>query len=217
MLVEIPVAAVRELIVNAAVHRNYQMPSSIQVAVYDDRVEVTSPGTLYGSLTIEEAINGHSSLRNPVLAHTLEKIGVIEGWGSGLKRITELCNSYTPGFKHLEIKEFGDMLQFIILRPPSDLGTANSTDTAMSNNNTVMSDKCGMSNKMSDKMSDIDNQRLTIICDYLKTHDYVSNSIAQKLLNIENKTAQRLLIKAEKLSFLKSEGENKGRVYRLNK
>ena len=66
-------------------------------------------------------------------------------------------------------------------------------------------------------MSDIDNQRLTIICDYLKTHDYVSNSIAQKLLNIENKTAQRLLIKAEKLSFLKSEGENKGRIYRLNK
>lgn len=214
---EIPVAAVRELIVNAAVHRNYQMPSSIQVAVYDDRVEVTSPGTLYGSLTIEEAINGHSSLRNPVLAHTLEKIGVIEGWGSGLKRITELCNSYTPGFKHLEIKEFGDMLRFIILRPQSDLGTANSTDIAMSNNDTAMSDKCGMSNKMSDKMSDIDNQRLTIICDYLKTHDYVSNSIAQKLLNIENKTAQRLLIKAEKLSFLKSEGENKGRVYRLNK
>ena len=114
---EIPVAAVRELIVNAAVHRNYQMTSSIQVAVYDDRVEITSPGTLYGSLTMEQAISGHSALRNPVLARTLEKIGVIEGWGSGLKRITELCSNFAPGFKPLEIQEIGDIIRFNIYRP----------------------------------------------------------------------------------------------------
>lgn len=114
---EIPVAAVRELIVNAVVHRNYQKPSSIQVAVYDDRVEVSSPGTLYGTLTAEEAMSGHSSLRNPLIARTLEKIGVIEGWGSGLKRISELCRTYSPGFRPLEILELGDLMRFNIYRP----------------------------------------------------------------------------------------------------
>jgi len=114
---EIPVAAIRELIINAAVHRNYQMTSSIQVAVYDDRVEITSPGTWYGTLTIEEALNGHSALRNPVIARTLEKIGVIEGWGSGLRRISDLCKNFAPEFRPLEIKEIGDIIRFNIYRP----------------------------------------------------------------------------------------------------
>ena len=52
---ELPHKAIRELIINAVIHRNYQMSSSIQVAVYDDRVEISSPGSIYGYLTLEEA------------------------------------------------------------------------------------------------------------------------------------------------------------------
>ncbi|MBR4271250.1 MAG: putative DNA binding domain-containing protein [Bacteroidales bacterium] len=137
---EIPIAAVRELIINAAVHRNYQMTSSIQVAVYDDRVEISSPGTLYGALTIEEAVRGHSALRNPVLARTLEKIGVIEGWGSGLKRITELCKNYTPGFNHLEIQEIGDMLRFNIYRPRSNNGQNETENEGLNAKNEGLTD-----------------------------------------------------------------------------
>lgn len=53
---EVPVSAIREMIVNAICHRNYMVPSCIQVAIYDNRIEVTSPGALYGDLTLEEAI-----------------------------------------------------------------------------------------------------------------------------------------------------------------
>ena len=134
---EIPVAAIRELIINAAVHRNYQMTSSIQVAVYDDRVEITSPGTLYGSLTIEEAVDGHSALRNPVLARTLEKIGVTEGWGSGLKRITKLCKDYAPGFRPLEIKELGDIIRFNIYRPKAVNVSDDTINDKVPNNDTI--------------------------------------------------------------------------------
>lgn len=134
---EIPVAAIRELIINAAVHRNYQMTSSIQVAVYDDRVEITSPGTLYGSLTIEEAVDGHSALRNPVLARTLEKIGVTEGWGSGLKRITRLCKDYAPGFRPLEIKELGDIIRFNIYRPQAVSVPDDTINDKVPNNDTI--------------------------------------------------------------------------------
>ena len=84
---ELPTQAIRELIVNAVIHRNYMMSSSVQVAVYDDRVEISSPGSLYGSLTLQEALSGHSSIRNKILASVCEKLNVIEGWGTGLKRI----------------------------------------------------------------------------------------------------------------------------------
>ncbi len=67
---------------------------SVQVAVYDDRVEISSPGTIYGSFTLEESMEGRSSVHNKTLACTLEKIDIVEGWGSGLKRIFSQCEEY---------------------------------------------------------------------------------------------------------------------------
>lgn len=57
---ELPVEAIREMIVNAQCHRNLTDESCVQVAVYGDRLEVTSPGGLYNGLTFEEALQGHS-------------------------------------------------------------------------------------------------------------------------------------------------------------
>ena len=174
---------------------------------------------MYGALTIEEAVRGHSALRNPVLARTLEKIGVIEGWGSGLKRITELCKNYTPGFNHLEIQEIGDMLRFNIYRPMSNNGQ-NETENVdgMSNMSNKMSNIPEMSNKMSNisEMSDVEQKRVDVIIKYLEANDSITKSKAAEILNIEYKTAQRLLSKAENLSIIDSEGENKGRVYILH-
>ena len=112
---ELPVAAIRELIINAAIHRNYQMSSSIQVAVYDDRVEISSPGSLYGTLTLEEAVNGRSAIRNRTLARVFEKIGMVEGWGSGLKRIIAMSREY--GIEPPEFQEIGDLLRVNFYRP----------------------------------------------------------------------------------------------------
>jgi len=107
--------AIRELIINAVIHRNYQMSSSVQVAVYDDRVEISSPGSIYGSLTLEEALEGRSSIRNKTLARTLEKIDVLEGWGAGFKRIFAECDEY--GVERPEFLEVGDMLRVNFYRP----------------------------------------------------------------------------------------------------
>ena len=112
---ELPHKAIRELIINAVIHRNYQISSSIQVAVYDDRVEISSPGTIYGSLTLEEAMEGRSSIRNKTLARTLEKIDMLEGWGSGLKRIFSQCEEY--GIPYPVFVEIGDMLRVNFYRP----------------------------------------------------------------------------------------------------
>lgn len=104
-----PEQAIRELIINAVVHRNYMMSSSIQIAVYDDRIEISSPGSLYGSLTLEDALAGRSSIRNKIIASVCEKLNIIEGWGTGLKRIIDFCkqnNVEPPVFE-----EIGDLLR----------------------------------------------------------------------------------------------------------
>lgn len=66
------------MIINAHCHRNLLDESCIQVAIYDDRLEVTSPGGLYNGLTYEEIMNGHSKLRNKGIANIFSQMGLVE-------------------------------------------------------------------------------------------------------------------------------------------
>jgi predicted HTH transcriptional regulator len=91
---ELPVEAIREMIVNAHCHRNFNDDSCVQVALYDNRLEVTSPGGLYNGLTFENAMNGHSRLRNRSIANVFCQIGLIESWGTGLRRIKSLAAEF---------------------------------------------------------------------------------------------------------------------------
>ena len=75
-------------------HRNYMDNSCIQVCVYDNRVEITSPGMLYGGLTIEMIKNGRSHIRNAAIAEAFSRMYVIEGWGTGIRRMIEACKNY---------------------------------------------------------------------------------------------------------------------------
>ena len=82
---ELPPEAIREMIINAHGHRNLLDESCIQVAVYEDRLEVTSPGGLYNGLIYEEVMNGHSKIRNKGIANIFTQMGLVEAWGSGIK------------------------------------------------------------------------------------------------------------------------------------
>ena len=86
---EIPPDAIRELIINAVVHRSYLDHSTIQVAVYDNRLEITSPGKLPMGQTIERMKEGYSKIRNEALAHAFAYMNLIEHWGSGIPRIID--------------------------------------------------------------------------------------------------------------------------------
>ena len=79
---ELPEWSVREIITNAVVHR-----SSVQVALYDDRLEVSSPGGIVRGFSLDRAFSGQSHPRNEALAQAFLYMGLIEGWGSGLPRV----------------------------------------------------------------------------------------------------------------------------------
>ena len=111
---ELPVEAVREMIINAHCHRNLSDSSCVQVAVYDDRLEVTSPGGLYNGLTYEEIMNGHSKLRNRTIANIFNQMGLVEAWGTGIKRIMQAADHYR--LPAPEIQAFDDMFRVNLYR-----------------------------------------------------------------------------------------------------
>lgn len=86
---EIPPDAIRELIINAAVHRSYLDHNSIQVAIYDNRLEITSPGKLPMGQNLERMQEGYSRIRNEALAYAFAYMNLIEHWGSGFPRIIQ--------------------------------------------------------------------------------------------------------------------------------
>lgn len=111
---ELPPEAIREMVINAHCHRNLLEESCIQVAIYDDRLEVTSPGGLYNGLTYEAIMNGHSKLRNKGIANIFSQMGLVEAWGSGIKRIFNVAKEY--GLPEPKVQEFDNMFRIELFR-----------------------------------------------------------------------------------------------------
>ena len=102
-----PPLATRESLANAQCHRDYSIGGgSVGVAVYDDRLEVTSSGTLHFGLTPEKLFAPHESLPwNPLIARTFYRRGIIEEWGRGTLKMAELTTS--AGLPRPEIEDSG--------------------------------------------------------------------------------------------------------------
>lgn len=79
---ELPTDSIRELIANAVAHRSYLEPGNIQVALFDDRLEITSPGMLLNNVTIAKMMEGYSKPRNPAIARAFAYMKIIEKWGT---------------------------------------------------------------------------------------------------------------------------------------
>ena len=93
---EYPLQAVREALLNAVVHRDYTVPSDIQIKIFDDRITIYSPGKLYGDLTIQQLLQNRyqSHLRNKLIAEALYLTCRIEKYGSGIARILQEIEAY---------------------------------------------------------------------------------------------------------------------------
>jgi ATP-dependent DNA helicase RecG len=88
---EVPEVAIREVLLNLLVHRNYHIKSPAKIAIYDDRIEFFSPGDFPGPLDSHNLLEGMSFLRNPAICRVFREARFIEKLGTGL--IT-LFNSY---------------------------------------------------------------------------------------------------------------------------
>lgn len=101
-----PPMLLREATMNALVHADYGNHfSQIQIAIFDNRLEITNPGSLPFGLSLDSALSGVSQLRNKVLGRVFRELHLTEHWGSGLKRMLETCHHQRipfPKFQELD-------------------------------------------------------------------------------------------------------------------
>ena len=109
---KIPVAAFREAIANAFIHRAWDVESQIKVSMFDDRIEIISPGGLPSGITEDEYLSGKLSvLRNRNLANVFYRLGFVEIFGTGITRIKQL---YEEGLKQPDFEVSENTIKIIL-------------------------------------------------------------------------------------------------------
>ncbi len=92
---ELPPEALREALVNACAHRDYTLQSPIRLLIFDDRVEIRSPGGLPNSVTLDSLPLGIHVLRNPIIYNVFLRMGLVTDAGSGIPRIIARVRQFT--------------------------------------------------------------------------------------------------------------------------
>ena len=205
---ELPVDAIREMIVNAHCHRNLTDESCVQVAIYDDRLEVTSPGGLYNGLTFEEALQGHSRLRNRAIANVFSQIGLIEAWGTGLQRIKNAAQEY--GLPEPEFTEMPESFRVNLFRNPLIVQSIGQTLAEHRQNFSDLSANVGdvgeNVGEKSENDGDVKASVLRIIVDNKKA----SASEIAKVLSVTQRTVERYIKDLREEGHLVRHGSARG-------
>ena len=91
-----PLDAIRELVINMVVHRDYRDSSGSIIKIFDNRIEFYNPGKLYGDITLADLLSGNysSKVRNKLIARAFKEAGIIEKYGSGIKRVLDICKDH---------------------------------------------------------------------------------------------------------------------------
>ena len=184
---EYPVAAMREMILNALVHRNY-MGAPIQIRVYNDKISIWNEGFLPEGLTLEALKRSHSSRpRNPIIADVAFKGGYIDAWGRGTIKIIDTCKSAELPEPEMAERDGGFLLTIL-------------KDTL----NKEHLEKLGL------------NERQVKAIEYMKLNTSITNKEYQSLFDITDRTALRDLNDLVTKGLAQKKGEKKGTKYLLH-
>lgn len=112
---EIPEEALREILINAIVHRNYHINAPIKIAIYENRIEIFSPGTFPGILDVHNLKMGITSIRNKAITKIFREAGYMEKLGSGFITLFESYEKY--GLPTPEVIEGANYIKCILPRP----------------------------------------------------------------------------------------------------
>ncbi len=199
---ELPLEAIREMIINAHCHRNLLDESCIQVAVYDDRLEVTSPGGLYNGLTYEEVMNGHSKIRNKAIANIFSQMGLVEAWGSGIKRILNAAKEY--GLLEPKFQEFDNMFRVELFRDslPMTLENKNIGETSENHRRSI--------GEVSEKQETVDfnSTQLEILKLLMENNRLSAVKLAEKI-GVASRNIENNIKKLKELDILVRHGSPK--------
>jgi ATP-dependent DNA helicase RecG len=112
----VPMEALREALINALLHRKYTIAGAIKVALYDDRLEIFSPGDFPGLVDINNLGDGTTFLRNPVLVRLAYQLKLIETRGTGIRLIYDSCRK--AGIRKPMYYDDGDFVKVVFYFEP---------------------------------------------------------------------------------------------------
>lgn len=193
---EYPVEALREAIVNAVAHRDYSRfvrGSYVQVRLFADRIEIQSPGGLYGSVT-EDNIEEEQSTRNRVLMRLMEDSQLVENRGSGIRAMIEAMRGAN-------------------LEPPKFEDKRNSFWVTFRNHTLMGPAEVEWINQFAHKVLN-DHQRLAMV--YMRANQRMTNSDYRRLNHVDRVVAYQELRGLVQAELAKSYGARGGAYYSLN-
>jgi len=122
-----PLDALREIVVNAIVHRDYSSSSDSVVKIYDNEIEFFNPGRLPEGLSIEKLLKGEyiSVVRNKKIADMFKEVGLIEKYGTGIRRILDAFRNY--GLPDPRFDEFSGGFRVTVYKQAGQVATAEET------------------------------------------------------------------------------------------
>lgn len=196
--------AIREAIINAAEHRSYLDDSCIQLSIYDDRVDIFSPGGLYGGLAITAALNGKSKCRNAAISEAFHYMKLMETWGTGLKRILNSCKEYELPEPLIEEDGYGFRVTFYrksvngTNNPRTDISSAGQL---VQSGNPAQSGTAGLPDQEQ------------IIINFVRKNGQCTTALIADLLNVKDRRARSLLGNLVKKAVLSKEERARNTVY----
>lgn len=209
---EIPESALREALINALIHRDYTNHGrDIKVGIYDDIVNIVSPGGFpcgLSNITLQE---GRSEIRNRAIARVFKELGYIEQWGSGLQRIKDAC--LDQGLKEPQIQESGDFVDVEFYRPERVVSPKTTTESARER--PLATDYDRLRPITTDPSSLHPDEAAILI--YLLDHPKIDRKQAVALLNIKETRAKTLFNDLLEKGLIERHGQGRSTYYVLAK
>lgn len=214
---ELPVSAIREIITNAVLHRSYVDQASIQVSIFDDRIEIDSPGMLCAGLSVTDALNGKSKCRNKAIAEAFQYMKIIEGWGTGLPRLFRRCKELA--LPDPKFEEFGDGIKVTIYRAEGII-TAINGDGNGGNSGGNGGNNCGNGHESEayygNKISLLSNNEKVILRAIIRDERSTLSQISEEA-GIPIRTVERTVSHLKQKQVLEREGSNRSGRWKVVK
>ena len=210
---EIPMVAIREAVINALVHRDYSiLGSNIKIAIYNERIKITSPGVLPNSITLENILEEErSEIRNPVIARIFKELNLIEQWGTGFSKMKISCQKI--GLKPPVVRESANFLQIIFERPPIKKFKEKQLPF---DNRRKTDEKPTKNRRKTDEKLWSSKQELKII-KFIEEYNKIRSKDIEMLFNIKSTRAKEILKGMINNGLIIKKGKTKGSFYILKK
>jgi ATP-dependent DNA helicase RecG len=212
---EYPLPALRELVLNAVIHRDYLSPVDIQIKVFDNYITFFNPGNLFGALTIESLKTNtyQAYARNKLIAEAFYLTGDIEKYGSGFRRIKEALDDYPT--MQLLCEEVPNGFLATVSYTQQKISTENVTEN-VTEKDTIENIDEKLDEKLGERLGEnVTENREYQILNLIRIDNKISTFQLAEKLNITRRTIHRDLDKLKAKGLLERIGPDKGGYWKV--